>query len=117
MQIIEITSENQLQQLLNEAQHKTLWIFKHSSRCSISYNALAEFQAYARELLEDDAPILCLVKVIENRPVSETIARITGIEHASPQAILMKDGMAVWNQSHWQITKAALIKAMAEHTS
>jgi bacillithiol system protein YtxJ len=117
MQIIEIQSENQLQQLLTAALRSTLWIFKHSTRCSISSAALAEFQAYARELPEDAEPTLGLVRVIENRPVSETIARITGIEHASPQAILMKDGTAVWNQSHWQITKAALIKAMAEHAS
>lgn len=115
MPIIEIESDGQLRQLLEKSKEAPLWIFKHSTRCPISAGALAEYQAYSRTLSDDASPQLALVKVIENRAVSMKIARLTGVEHASPQAILVMNGTAVWNESHWEITRAALTKAAAHH--
>ncbi|MNV97138.1 hypothetical protein D3C71_1922260 [compost metagenome] len=46
-----------------------------------------------------------LVKVIESRPVSNQIAEDTGVKHASPQILYIKNKETVWNTSHWAITE------------
>lgn len=51
---------------------------------------------------------LAWVRVIEERPVSLGFADRVGARHASPQAVLVKDGKAVWHDSHYAITVAAL---------
>ncbi|MEE3181603.1 MAG: monothiol bacilliredoxin BrxC family protein, partial [Planctomycetota bacterium] len=46
--------------------------------------------------------------VVEDRPVSLELAERLGVLHQSPQAILVRDGQAVWNDSHEGVTSAAL---------
>ena len=45
------------------------------------------------------------MRVIEERPLSMEIQDTLGVKHASPQAILVKNGRAEWNASHWKITE------------
>lgn len=54
---------------------------------------------------------LAWVRVIEERPVSLAFAERVGAKHASPQAVLVKDGRAIWHDSHWNITVDALKSA------
>lgn len=54
---------------------------------------------------------LAWVRVIEERPVSLAFAERVGAKHASPQAVLVKDGKAIWHDSHWNITVDALKSA------
>lgn len=56
---------------------------------------------------------LAWVRVIEERPVSLAFADRVACRHASPQAVLVKSGQAVWSDSHWNITVDALTKAVA----
>jgi bacillithiol system protein YtxJ len=87
------------------------FIFKHSTRCDISSAA----DAALLEFLErrPEVPVY-KVLVIESRPVSIAIAEGLGIPHASPQAILVRDGKPIWNASHWEITPDALESAWSE---
>jgi bacillithiol system protein YtxJ len=57
---------------------------------------------------------LAFVRVIEERPVSLAFADRVGAKHASPQAVLVKNGQAVWHDSHWNITVDALKSAVAK---
>lgn len=52
------------------------------------------------------------VRVIEERPISLALSERIGVQHQSPQALLIKDGKAVWNDSHHNITAAALKDAV-----
>ena len=52
------------------------------------------------------------VRVIEERPVSLAFADKVGAKHASPQAVLIKDGKALWQDSHYNITVEALKAAV-----
>lgn len=90
------------------AARPTCWIFKHSTRCEISSAAQAEVERLATRL-----PVYRIL-VIENRPTSTAIAEKLGVPHASPQAILLKDGHPVWSASHWAITQEALEAAESE---
>jgi bacillithiol system protein YtxJ len=89
-----------------------LLVFKHSTACPISAHAHREFRAW----LESAAapPRTALVRVIEERPVSNAIARRLGVPHQSPQAILVVGGAAVWNASHHDITGVSLTAALGK---
>lgn len=113
-------SEHGATELLNEVEwtnaleaskdHPVL-LFKHSTACPISGAAYRRTGAYLDEKGEE-APEVYLVKVIEHRPVSLKIEEALGVKHESPQAILLKDGKAVWDTSHEDITAETLETAL-----
>lgn len=83
--------------------NRPLLVFKHSTSCPISAGAHDDFQHYVADSAEP-AVDFAIVHVIEDRPVSNAIADDLGVRHQSPQAILVKDGQAIWDESHWRIT-------------
>jgi bacillithiol system protein YtxJ len=85
-----------------------VWIFKHSTTCPISSRAHHQAADYAAQA---GALPIYLVKVIESRPVSNAIAARLGVTHQSPQAILLRNGQAVWDASHGAITADSLRRA------
>lgn len=80
-------------------------VFKHSTRCGVSADAMAEFEAFAAA--RPDVPS-AWIDVIVERPWSQRVAQVTGVEHASPQALLVRDGRVAWHASHGAITRRAL---------
>jgi len=102
----EITSMDQWKEVLANTEQSAL-VLKHSTTCPISAKAYAEYDGF------DSSVKKYLVKVIESRPISLEIAEDIGVQHQSPQAFLLKDGKAVWNTSHHQITADSLAKAVA----
>ncbi|MFD0671858.1 bacillithiol system redox-active protein YtxJ [Cohnella sp. GCM10027633] len=111
----QLTSLEQWEQALQgtSGSGKPLLVFKHSTTCPISAGAHEELTKYVEDA--HGGPVdFALVRVIEERPVSNEIAERLGVKHASPQAILVKDGQAVWNTSHWHITYAALSEQLGE---
>jgi bacillithiol system protein YtxJ len=105
-------SSNELQNLhewkavLEASYSKPQFIFKHSTRCPISFAAFEEYIQYLEE--PSGRTDHHLVKVVEARPVSNQIENDLGVRHESPQAILIKAGKAVWSSSHSDITVSAL---------
>lgn len=91
------------------ARHATVMLFKHSPVCPISAEAHDEWQAFARA--RPEVPRL-FVDVIADRPVARGLAADCGVPHQSPQAILFRDGRAVWHASHGAITAEALQRAL-----
>ncbi len=83
-------------------------LFKHSDRCSISTRAETEFHAFLKAHPEINAG---WIHVIDERPLSLRFAEQSGVTHASPQAVWLKNGRPVWNASHFDITQAALADA------
>lgn len=106
-QIQQLTSLEQWEQALEGSSDKPLLVFKHSTSCPISAGAHEELMHFIQDSGNSPADF-ALVRVIEERPVSNAIAERLGVKHASPQAILVKDGQAEWDTSHWHITYAFL---------
>ena len=96
------------QQLLADSREKPVFLLKHSTRCGISASAYRKFEEYA----QTDAADFWKVLVVEDRPLAQQIARETGIQHQSPQAILFRQGKAVWDTSHWSITPQEMASAL-----
>lgn len=103
------STEADFYQLLADSKERPVFLLKHSTRCSISARAHVYYQQFAE--MESNAE--CWeVLVVEQRDISNLVARESSISHQSPQVILFKDGRAVWNASHHAITRQALLDAL-----
>jgi bacillithiol system protein YtxJ len=100
-----------LEEFFARSQEAPVVLFKHSTTCPISARAHRQMSQLSRAAVGDVA----LVVVQTARPVSEEIARRTGVEHHSPQAIILRGGKAVWDASHFDITADAVERAVGEN--
>ncbi|WP_205668610.1 bacillithiol system redox-active protein YtxJ [Ammoniphilus sp. CFH 90114] len=86
-------------------------IFKHSTACPVSAEALREYEQYISKISDTEVKYL-LVKVIESRPISNQIAEDCQVKHESPQALVIKNKQVTWSASHWKITESSLKQAI-----
>jgi bacillithiol system protein YtxJ len=86
-------------------------LFKHSTQCPTSAAAYKEVERFTAAY--PDAPVY-LIKVIEERTVSDAIAKRTGVTHESPQVIIVADGTVVYTASHDDITAAEIEEQLVE---
>lgn len=93
-----------LDNLLSDSKQKPVLVFKHSNACSISARAYREM-----EKLADKVNLLEIQAVPE---LSREVESLTGVRHESPQVILLRDGKAVWNASHFDVNAASVSKAL-----
>ncbi len=98
--MIELTTILQLKNLLEEKDDTHLYLFKHSTRCPTSSVAFAEFERFSKK----HPSVTCaIIKVIENRDVSDLLTEISEQTHQSPQVIVYFCGEIVWAGSHMAI--------------
>lgn len=91
-----IDSPEELENLFQKSADAPVILFKHSITCPISTNVFAEVSELNSEIN--------LVVMQEARNISNLIAEKTGIRHESPQAIVLRDGKAIYHASHYDIT-------------
>lgn len=113
MNLLEIVTTEDFHAAYQASSHDAVLILKHSTRCPISGNAYREFRQFC-EAQTGDGLKCYIVKVIENRPTSNEITVRTGIEHASPQVLLLIHQKPIWTASHRSITQSQLEKAIKE---
>ena len=104
----EMTSEEQIAEIVELSHEKPQLIFKHSTRCSISSMAKSRLE---REWNLENVELWYL-DLIAYRNVSNAIASQLGVHHESPQAILLKDGVVVHDSSHNSISVKQLSEAL-----
>jgi len=85
-----------------------LFVFKHSTRCPVSSRAEEQVDTFVAE--NPDVPVH-RVLVVEQRPVSLSIAEKLTVAHASPQVILVRNGQPVWDTSHLAVTAESMLEA------
>jgi bacillithiol system protein YtxJ len=84
------------------SQSKPVVLFKHSTRCSISRMALKQFDAefnYPEEKID-----WYLLDLLNHRDLSNEIASRYNVMHQSPQIVVIRNGKAVFNESHDSIS-------------
>lgn len=105
---INLTSSQQLDDIIQESAEMPVLIFKHSTRCGISRMALKGFESeYA---IDADKVKPYFLDLLEHRDISNEIATIFHVEHQSPQLLLIKDGVVTYHTSHGDIN-AGEVKA------
>jgi monothiol bacilliredoxin len=106
----ELKTIDDLDRALEESHKRPVLVFKHSNTCPISTRAFRELESYLSHA--DSRAGYNLVVVQTSRPVSNEIVARLGIDHESPQAILVNEGQEVWSASHMSITADALGRAI-----
>jgi bacillithiol system protein YtxJ len=91
--------------------HDHAIIYKHSPVCGASRSAAMEVRRFMEA--RPDVPVY-RVDVVEDRPLSNELARRLEVRHESPQLILVRQGVAVWDTSHGGVRAASLIRALDE---
>jgi bacillithiol system protein YtxJ len=86
-------------------QAEVVVLFKHSPTCPVSWMAHREVLRYQSS--QPDVPVY-LISVRRRREVSRHIADQTGIQHESPQIIVLRRGAVVASASHDEITSEAI---------
>jgi bacillithiol system protein YtxJ len=84
-------------------------VYKHSPICPTSGIAYEEMRSLRR--LQRDIPIY-LVDVVHSRPLSRYISERMGVVHASPQAIILRDGVPAWHGSHFDLRADAMAEKL-----
>jgi bacillithiol system protein YtxJ len=107
----ELTSLDQLETVISDSNEQPVVIFKHSTRCSISSMALDRLQR-AWDNGENVKPYF--LDLIQYRNISNQIAEKFGVMHQSPQVIIIKDGQAIYDNSHMGISFQAIVNAVRE---
>ena len=106
-----ITSEEQVP-LLQSQPGYTL-IFKHSTRCPVSLTALKRIES-AWQINDEQHIRPYLVNVLKERPISNKVASHYGVEHASPQVLLIGSSGCVYSAEQEGVNYADLKAAVAE---
>jgi monothiol bacilliredoxin len=101
---VKITDTKSFEQLASRSKDRPIVIFKHSLTCPISaaaYEQMAEFDGE-----------VALIEVQRARELSAEIENRLGVEHESPQVIVLRNGQVVWNASHFRVTADAVADAV-----
>jgi bacillithiol system protein YtxJ len=101
---------DELDAAIAESRERPVLLFKHSRTCGISCEALDELRAHVQQ--GDIRAAYKMITVQSHRRVSDEAAARLGVRHETPQAILLRDGRAVWKASHFRITKEQLDSAL-----
>lgn len=86
-------------------------VYKHSETCPVSAMAQREIDRLEERHPELDVWVL---DVHAHRALSREVAERFTIRHESPQAILMREGAAVWHASHYGVTVRAIEGELGE---
>ncbi len=109
MNWLELTDPAQLDEIDRLSASRPVLIFKHSTRCSISAAAHARLErSNAPEQLEP----AFLLDLLRYRGLSNAIEARYGIEHASPQVLIIRNGRCVFDTSHFGIVFRDVAGAM-----
>jgi bacillithiol system protein YtxJ len=99
MNWIQLTNEEQLQQIVNKSSEKPQVIFKHSTRCSISSMAKGRLE---RSVPPQEVDFYFL-DLIAFRNISNKISTDFHVYHESPQVLVIRNGECVYDESHGSI--------------
>jgi bacillithiol system protein YtxJ len=101
----------QLKQLQQESDEHYVLIFKHSRSCSTSRMSLDRLQRnWNSEEMVSVKPYF--LDLLSYREISNTIATTFGIQHESPQVIVIKNGKPIFNCSHFEIDYQQIKKSL-----
>jgi bacillithiol system protein YtxJ len=92
----------QIEEIKKESHIHPVLILKHSTTCSISATALGRLERKWQQAEVGDLKPYYL-DLLSYRPISAQIAETFGVEHESPQILLIHHGESVYEASHFDI--------------
>lgn len=105
-----LTNIHQLDDIDLKSDTKKVLLFKHSTRCNISQTAKSRLER--SWTAENEAEVQTYyLDLLTYRSLSNAIAERYGVEHQSPQVLLISKGKCILMQSHLGISVAEIIDA------
>ena len=104
-QIVPVADQEDLERLFAASAEQPVVLFKHEYGCPISTHAYWEIANAPYEI--------SLIDVARQKALSMDVATRLNVRHESPQVIVVRDGQAVYDASHWDISKDDVTRAMA----
>ncbi len=108
MEWIDIVDEKIIEDIQLKSHTKMQAIFKHSTTCSISSVAKSRLE---RSGIPETIDFYYL-DLIKYRGISKAIADVFEVQHESPQILLIKNGMCVYDESHYGINVDKIIELL-----
>ena len=110
MEWINLTAADQVAKLAEDSYRFPVLIFKFSTRCSTSRLV---FDRLERRWNPDEIKGMdrYLLDLIRHRPVSDLVAHRFGVPHESPQVLVIRNGQAVYHDSHYGIDYDGILEA------
>lgn len=106
-----LEKEEQMGSLQEHSFQRPQLIFKHSTRCGISFQIKDLLLSATPDLVEQVD--LHYLDLIAHRSMSNHAATSLGIPHQSPQVILIRNGAVVYHSSHFGIKPDEILAAAA----
>jgi bacillithiol system protein YtxJ len=106
---VEIDDVESLDRFISEAGETPAIVFKHSNTCGISARVYREISQVTRPV--------GIVTVQQARDVSDEIARRFGIQHETPQALIVCGDKVLWSASHYAVKAQAVEEALESVSS
>jgi bacillithiol system protein YtxJ len=103
---IPLTSLEQLETIKQTSKTEAILVFKHSTRCGISRTVIKQFE----KLFEEEHKNLKVyyLDLLNYRNISDEVGVTFQVIHQSPQLIVVKNEVSVFNASHSDITQINL---------
>lgn len=105
---IPLNDFDQLEEIKNQSKKESVLIFKHSTRCGISRMVIRQFEALFKEEHQDLK--VYYLDLLNYRSLSDEVGYTFQVTHQSPQLLVIKNGISVFNASHYEITEVNLTR-------
>ncbi len=103
----------QLKEIKDKSSELPVMIFKHSTRCPTSSMALSRLErSWSSDAEQKLVPYY--LDLISYREISNEVASAFGVQHESPQVLIIKEGACSYDASHLMINYNEIMEKVAE---
>jgi bacillithiol system protein YtxJ len=103
-----LVSVEEINTIKEISKNQSVLIFKHSTRCGISRMVIKQFESLFNE--ENKQLKVYYLDLLNFREVSSKLSEVFQVIHQSPQLLVIKNEISVYDESHYEITKVNLSK-------
>mgnify|MGYP001354495007 FL=1 len=103
-----LISEEEINTIREISKIQSILIFKHSTSCGISRMVIKQFESLFNE--ENKHLKVYYLDLLNFREVSSKLSEVFQVIHQSPQLLVIKNGISVYDKSHYEITGVNLSK-------
>lgn len=100
----QLATAEELDCLIGQSRARPVVVYLHDPYCPLNSMAIRRVESVDWEV--------ALVDVSVSHDLKRAIESMTGVRHASPQVIVLRDGKATWHASHRSITTEAIERAL-----
>lgn len=104
-QFLPMDAVGDLDRAFVDSRARPVIIYLHDPHCGVSAVTLRRMEAIDQEVW--------LLDVSRAHDVKRAVASRTGVRHASPQVIVLRDERVAWHASHLRITREGVERAVA----